>query len=163
MIENLEASCNKTIPGDPFDFQFLDSEISSNYEAENRMAKAFSWLAVLAIIIGCLGLYGQAAYSVSRRTREIGIRKVFGASAKNIFQTLSGHFTRIVIVSNLMAWPLGWYFMHRWLENFAFHIPFYWWIFALVFLLSLIITTGTILTQVLKASYTQPVDALKYE
>lgn len=162
-IKDMETAWTKMIPDEVFNYYFLDSEINSNYESEKQTATAFIWLAIIAIVIGCLGLYGQAAFSVSQRTKEIGVRKVFGATTKNIFGVLTSSFTRIVIIANILAWPVAWYFMSRWLENFAFHVQVYWWIFVLVFLISLLITTATIVTQTIKASYTQIVGALKYE
>lgn len=163
IITKLESSWNKTINNEPFNYYFLDSAINANYSTEQQTAKAFIWLALISIVIACLGLYGQAAYSAEQRTKEIGIRKVFGASAQNILSVLSGGFAKIILIANLIAWPVAWYFMDKWLETFAFHISFVWWMFATALILSLIITAVTVISQAIKASYTNPVEALKYE
>ncbi len=125
--------------------------------------QAFIWLAVISIIIACLGLYGQAAYSAEQRTKEIGIRKIMGASSQDILSVLSGNFAKIIVIANLIAWPVSWCFMDKWLQTFAFHIDFAWWMFVAALGLSLIITAATIFSQAIKAARGNPVDALKYE
>ncbi|RLD55363.1 MAG: hypothetical protein DRJ05_13085, partial [Bacteroidetes bacterium] len=102
-------------------------------------------------------------YSAGQRTKEIGIRKIMGASAQDILSVLSGNFAKIIVIANLIAWPVAWYFMDKWLQGFAFHIDIAWWMFGIALGLSLIITAATIFSQAYKASSGNPVDALKYE
>jgi putative ABC transport system permease protein len=162
-IKALEKAWTGIVNNEPFSYHFLASAIVANYNTERQTAKAFIWLAIISIVIACLGLYGQAAFSTEQRTKEIGIRKVFGATAINILSVLSGGFAKIILIANLIAWPVAWYFMDKWLLTFAFHINIVWWIFAVALVLSLIITAATIISQAIKASYTNPVEALKYE
>jgi putative ABC transport system permease protein len=162
-IKALEKAWTGIVNNEPFSYHFLASAIVANYNTERQTAKAFIWLAIISIVIACLGLYGQAAFSTEQRTKEIGIRKVFGATAINILSVLSGGFAKIILIANLIAWPVAWYFMDKWLLTFAFHINIVWWFFAVALVLSLIITAATIISQAIKASYTNPVEALKYE
>ncbi len=162
-IKALENTWTGIVNNEPFSYYFLDNVIVANYNMERQIAKAFIYLAIISIFIACLGLYGQAAFSTEQRTKEIGIRKVFGATAKNILSVLSVGFAKIILIANLIAWPVAWYFMDKWLLTFAFHINIVWWFFAVALVLSLIITAATIISQAIKASYTNPVEALKYE
>jgi putative ABC transport system permease protein len=162
-LQDIEDSWNKTVSDEAINYYFLDARIQKNYQGERQTAQAFIWLAVISIIIACLGLYGQAAYSAEQRTKEIGIRKIMGATSQNILSILSGNFAKIIVIANLIAWPVAWYFMGKWLKEFAFHIDIAWWIFAIALGLSLVITAVTIFTQAIKASRGNPVDALKYE
>ena len=162
-IKALEKAWTGIVNNEPFSYTFLASTIVANYNKERQTARAFIYLAIISIVIACLGLYGQAAFSTEQRTKEIGIRKVFGATARNILSVLSGGFAKIILIANLIAWPVAWYFMDKWLLTFAFHINIVWWIFAVALALSLIITAATIISQAIKASYTNPVEALKYE
>ncbi len=162
-LKAIEDSWNKVVRDEPVNYYFLDSRILENYKSEQQTANAFIWLAIISIVIACLGLYGQAAYSAEQRTKEIGIRKIMGASAQDILSVLSGSFAKIIVIANLIAWPVSWYFMDKWLQGFAFHIDFAWWMFMAAFGLSLIITAATIFSQAFKAARGNPVDALKYE
>ncbi len=162
-IKALEKVWAGIVNNEPFSYHFLASAIVANYNTERQTAKAFIWLAIISIVIACLGLYGQAAFSTEQRTKEIGIRKIMGATASNILSALSGNFAKIILIANLIAWPVAWYFMDKWLQTFAFHIDFAWWMFGTALGLSLIITAGTIFSQAYKASRANPVEALKYE
>ena len=119
--------------------------------------------ALLAIIISCLGLFGLAAYTAERRTKEIGIRKVLGASVTGITGLLSKDFLRLVFVSAIVAFPLSWWFMHKWLQNYAYRITISWWVFVLAGLLALIIALVTISFQSIRAAISNPVKSLRTE
>jgi putative ABC transport system permease protein len=117
----------------------------------------------LAISIACLGLFGLAVYTAEQRTKEIGIRKVVGASMASVAALLSKDFVKLVLVANLVAWPIAWYAMNRWLQGFAYRVEIGWWIFALAGGLALMIALLTISTQAIKAALANPVEALRYE
>jgi ABC-type antimicrobial peptide transport system permease subunit len=150
-------------PSFPFAYSFFDEVFEQAYLTEQRMGDIFSSFAVLAVIIACLGLFGLAAFAAEQRTKEIGIRKVLGASASKIFLLLSREFVRWVLLANLIAWPVAYYAMSRWLQNFAFrtHIGIF------VFLASggaaLLIATLTVSYQSLRSSRSDPVGSLRYE
>lgn len=118
---------------------------------------------MLAVVIACLGLYGLAAFSAEQRTKEIGIRKVLGASVKNLVGLLSKEFLRLVIIANIIAWPLAWYAMNQWLQNFAYRINIAWWVFVLAGGLALLIALLTVAYQAIKAAVANPVKSLRYE
>ena len=115
------------------------------------------------ILIACLGLFGLVAFAAEQRTKEIGIRKVVGATVTKIVALLSMEFIKLIIVANLIAWPIAWYAMNRWLQNFAYRIDITWWVFALAGGVTLVIALLTVSFQAVKASLANPVDALRYE
>jgi len=162
-IRSIETAWEQVIRDEPFNYSFIDAKIQGNYTTEQQTAQAFIWLAMISIIIACLGLYGQAAYSAEQRIKEIGIRKIMGAKSKDIISILSGNFARIIVIANMIAWPVAWCFMEKWLQEFAFHINIPWWVFVFALGLSLIITSVTIFSQAIKASNGNPIEALKYE
>nr|MBA3683584.1 ABC transporter permease [Bacteroidota bacterium] len=120
-------------------------------------------LACLAIIIACMGLLGLASYSTEKRIKEIGIRKVMGASVLNIVSLLSKDFVKLVIIANIIAWPLGWWLVSKWLQDFAYRVDMSWWIFALAGFTSLIIALLTVSTQTLKAAKSNPINNLRVD
>ena len=133
------------------------------YQAEERLGKLFNVFALLAIVISCLGLYGLSAYMAERRTRELGIRKVLGASGFQLVYMLSAAFTRQVLIATAIAVPLAWYAMSQWLDGFAYHITIEWTIFAIAFLSALIIAWLTVSVESIKAAVTNPVKSLRSE
>lgn len=144
-------------------WRFVDEKIARLYESEekiNTMATLFSFL---AIFIACLGLFGLAAYVAEQRTKEIGIRKVVGASVSKIIMLLVKDFTKWVLVANLVAWPVAWYFMNQWLQNFAYRINISWWIFVLAGGMALLIALLTVSGQAIRTALTNPVNTLRYE
>lgn len=147
----------------PFEFYFLDSRIDRIYRAEQRIGKIFNSFSLLAIFIACLGLLGLASFSITRRTKEIGIRKVLGAPLSGIVVLLTKEFTRLVIIANLIAWPAAYFVMHRWLQNFAYRTSISIWIFALSGLATIFIAFLTISFKALRAAAANPVDSLRYE
>jgi putative ABC transport system permease protein len=162
-VSRIETVWNSFAPGFPFRYQFLDDAIGRLYAKEERLFRLFMHFSILAIFVACLGLSGLALFATQQRTKEVGIRKVFGSSVKNIVLLLTGDFLRWVLLANIIAWPLTWYAMNRWLENFAYHISIQWWMFVLSALLAVVIALTTISFQAMRAALANPVDALKYE
>jgi len=151
------------IPNRPFSYYFLDEFFDRQYRAEQRFGKLFLNFAVLAIFISCLGLLGLASYSTLQRTREIGIRKVLGATVPSIVNMLSRDFIVLVIISFFIASPLAYWFMHSWLKDFAYRIDISWWIFAIAGILASVIALGTISFQAIRAALSNPVKCLRSE
>jgi ABC-type antimicrobial peptide transport system permease subunit len=147
----------------PFEYHFLDETIDALYQNEQRLGRLFSYFAFLAVFISCLGLFGLVSFVAEQRTKEIGIRKAMGASIKDIMLLLSKDFTRWVLLSNLIAWPLGWYAMSLWLQNFAYRTSVAWWSFLAAGAVALVIAWLTISLQTVKSARANPVDSLRYE
>ncbi len=159
----LRAVFEQNNPGHPFDFYFLDDIYNTLYKKEIRTGRIFGSFAVLAALIACLGLLGLSSFTVSRRTREIGIRKVMGASVSRLVFLLSRDFVKLVIIANVIAWPLAYYSMNRWLQDFVYRINIRPWIFVLSSILSL---TGALLVagwKTLEAARMNPADILRRE
>jgi ABC-type antimicrobial peptide transport system permease subunit len=159
-IENVFKRIN---PGSPFEFSFMDEEYEKLYRNEERMGNIFNYFALLAIFISCLGLFGLASFTTEQRTKEIGIRKVMGSTVSSIVLLLSKDFARWVLAANLVAWPIAYYVMKRWLEGFAYKASFGIWIFLLSGGIALTVALVTVSYQAIKAAVTNPVNALKYE
>jgi putative ABC transport system permease protein len=150
-------------PNFPYEFSFLDQGVEDLYQAEQKLGKIFSSFAFLAIFISCLGIFGLASYMAERRTKEIGIRKVLGASISNIVMLLSKEFSRWILLANIIAWPIGWYAMHKWLQNFAYRSSMNPLLFLLAGMLSLVIAALPVSYQAIKAAIADPIDSLRYE
>jgi len=159
----IESKWKSTMPNRPYSYQFLDELFDRQYRAEERFGKLFFNFSVLAIFISCLGLLGLAAYSTMQRTKEIGVRKVMGASVASIVNLLSKDFLKLVIISFFIAAPAAWYFMTKWLHDFAYRTPMAWWIFAVAGIAALVIALATISFQAIKAALTNPVKSLRSE
>jgi putative ABC transport system permease protein len=162
-IEFIENRWNMFVPEQPLEFTFFDDQFQQAYQSEIQSEKMFASFAFLAILIACLGLFGLASFTVSRRTKEIGIRKALGATEISVVKILSGKFLKWVLISNLIAWPVAWIAMNSWLQNFAYKSELSLWIFVLAGLLALIIAVLTISTQTIKAALSNPVESLRYE
>ncbi|OOQ62053.1 ABC transporter permease [Mucilaginibacter pedocola] len=162
-IEFIKATWKQVNPDHPFEYEFLDDHFAEVYRADNQVSKIVGILAGLAILISCLGLFGLASFSAEKRIKEIGVRKVLGASVQNIVVLLSTHFIKLVLIANLIAWPLAWYAMNLWLKDFAFHIDITLGTFIFVAALSVIIALLTISFQSVKAAIANPVKSLKTE
>jgi putative ABC transport system permease protein len=162
-IAYIESVITGFAPDFPFEYQFLDQEFDRLYQKEQRLGKLFFYFSVLAVIISALGLLGLASFMAGQRTKEIGIRKVLGASVYGILLLLSKEFTRWIILANLIAWPIAWYIMTEWLQDFAYRTPIDWWIFIIAGSLTLLIAVITISSQALKAALSNPIEALRYE
>jgi len=162
-IKAIESSWNHTIPNRPFEYTFLNEDFNHQYDTDARFGNLFLNFSILAIIISCLGVLGLASYSTFQRTKEIGVRKVLGASVSNIVRLLSIDFIRLVLLAFLIASPIGWYVMHNWLHGFAYSIPITWRVFALAGGLSLLIVFLTISYQAIRAAVANPVKSLRTE
>jgi ABC-type antimicrobial peptide transport system permease subunit len=162
-IEYIKTLTRKFAPIYPFKYSFLDNEIENLYHAEQRLGKIFSYFAFIAIFISCLGIFGLAAFRAEQRTKEIGIRKTFGASVTSIVALLSADFTKWVLLANVVALPIAWFAMHQWLRNFAYKTTMSLWIFLLSGFLALIIALAAVSYQSIKAALSNPVEALRYE
>lgn len=147
----------------PFEYHFLDESIDSLYKSEERYSNVISTFSVVAIFIACLGLFGLASFVTEQRKKEIGIRKVLGASVQSIIQYVSKEFVILVIISNIIAWPVSYYFMNRWLQEFAYQIDLNVWMFLVSGLITLLIALTTVGYQAIKAALANPVKSLKYE
>jgi hypothetical protein len=162
-ITHLEEVWNRINPAFPFEYSFLDKEYDEIYESEDRLGKIFTYFAFLAIFISCLGLLGLASFMAEQRTKEIGIRKTFGAPVGSIVLMMSKEFARLVIIANLIAIPLAWYLLREWLTNYSYTTRLSADIFIYAFLLSILIAWLTISYQAVKAAFMNPVNAIKYE
>ncbi len=162
-IAALEAKWKTLAPQRPFSYSFLDDNFNKQYADEDRFGKLFMYFAVLAIMISCLGLLGLASYSTLQRTREIGIRKVLGASVPGIVNMLSKEFLILVAISALIAFPIAWLAMHSWLKDFAYRVGVGWWVFAVAGALACFIAIATISFQAIKAALANPVMSLRSE
>jgi putative ABC transport system permease protein len=150
-------------PDMPYDYYFLNDALNTQYKAEQRMGILFRYFTILAIFIACLGLYGLTSISAEQKIKEIGIRKVLGASASNITMMLSKEFIKWVVLANFIAWPVAWYAMNKWLQNFAYRIHTGWGTFCLAGALALCTALFTVSFQAFRAARANPVDSLRYE
>ncbi|WP_169739262.1 ABC transporter permease [Dyadobacter crusticola] len=162
-LDKIESVFRKLSPGSPFDFKFADQQFAAKFSAEERIAKLASVFAGLAILISCLGLFGLASFTAEQRTKEIGIRKVLGATVPNLWALLSKDFVLLVIVSCLISIPLAWYFLNNWLLSYQYRTEISWWIFAVSTLGALVITLLTVSYQAIRAALSDPVKSLKTE
>ncbi|GAA4447030.1 ABC transporter permease [Nibrella saemangeumensis] len=162
-VAQVEQFWKSRFPGYPFEYRFLDEDFDRQYKAEQRLARIFSIFAGLAILIACLGLFGLATFTAERRTKEIGIRKVLGASVPSLISMLSFDFLKLVLVAILVASPIAWYAMSRWLEDFAYRIDMPWWVFVVSGIGALLIAFVTISFQSIKAAFMNPVTSLRAE
>jgi len=159
----IENKWKALLPNRPYSYSFLDEMFDLQYRAEERFGRLFLNFAILAIFISCMGLLGLAAYSTVQRTKEIGIRKVMGASVTGIVNLLSKDFLKLVGISFFIAAPAAWFFMHKWLEGFAYRTPIAWWIFIVAGAMALCIALATISFQAIKAAVMSPVKSLRSE
>jgi putative ABC transport system permease protein len=162
-IKFLKDTWKKYGSGNPFEYHFLDQTIGQLYASEKRMGKIFIDFAFLAILISCLGLFGLASFTAEQRTKEIGIRRVLGASSGNIIYTLNADFSKWVLAANVIAWPVAYFTMFKWLQNFAFKTDIRLWVFVLSAAASLAIALMTVGYQSVRAAMANPSDSLRYE
>jgi putative ABC transport system permease protein len=163
LISQIEDKWRAVAPGQPFSYSFMDDEFNNLYKSEQQMGNISMSFSLLAIFIACLGLFGLAAYAAEQRTREIGIRKVLGATMGNVITMLSRDFLKLVIISALISFPFAWWAMHRWLQDFAYRVDIGWKVFALAAVLSIGIALITVSFQAVKAALANPVKSLKAE
>jgi ABC-type antimicrobial peptide transport system permease subunit len=162
-IQQLSKIYTNLNPAYPFSYNFLDKDLDNLYKGEQKMGNIFNLFAILAIFISCLGLYGLSAFMAEQRTKEIGIRKVLGASVPGIVYMLSTGFTRLILVAIVIAIPLSWYGIHQWLQGFAYHINIHWAVFAGASMAVLVIAWITVSYESVKAAITKPAVSLKVE
>lgn len=159
----VERTWKKFLPEVPYDFSFIDEKFAKLYESEQRQKTIFTTFAGIAIFIACLGLFGLSAFTISQRIKEIGIRKVLGAEVGSIVTLLSKDFLKLVGIAALIAFPVAWYFMHKWLDDFAYRTGIPWWLFLVAAIVAGIIAFATISFQAIKAATANPVKSLRTE
>ena len=162
-IQFMEKLWREFVPAQPLDYVFFDDNFAQLYNTEIQAGKTFTAFAVLAIIIAGLGLFGLASYVTTQKTKEIGIRKVLGASVPGIILLLNRGFLLKVLVANILAWPVAYFAMNKWLQNFAYRAGISFWMFVVSAALALAISLLTVSYQTIKAASTNPADSLRYE
>ena len=162
-LEAIEAAWSQFNPNHPFDFYFYDSVFAQRYQEEQNLRTLFRYFSLLAIFIGCLGLFGLASFAAERRTKEMGIRKILGASGHGLIVLISKDFAKWVLIANIIAWPIAYYVMHRWLNSYAYHTTLELTVFILSGILALGMALITVSYQAFRAASTNPANALKYE
>lgn len=162
-LAHIEATWKKFLPQIPYQYNFLDENFDRLYQSEHRQATLFTIFACIAIFIACLGLFGLSAFAISQRFKEIGIRKVLGASISSIVTLLSSDFLKLVLIAAVIAFPVTWYFMNSWLQDFAYRITIPWWIFIVAALVAATVALATICFQAVKAAVANPVKSLRTE
>ncbi|MBK7870053.1 MAG: ABC transporter permease [Saprospiraceae bacterium] len=162
-INQVESAWQKAFPGNPFEYFFLDEYFAQQYENEKTFGRLSSIFAILAIIVGCLGLFGLSGYTITQRTKEIGIRKVLGASTTGIVALLSKDILWLVLIAILVASPVAWWVMTQWLQDFAYRINVEWWLFVLAGFIAIFIALATVSFQAVRAAWANPVKSLRSE
>jgi putative ABC transport system permease protein len=162
-IQKAEKAWIKLFPAVPFEYSFLDQDFQRNYEKEQITSGIVTYFTIIAIVIACLGLFGLSAFSAEQRIKEIGVRKVLGASVSNITMLLSKDFISLVCIAILIASPIAWWAMNKWLQGFAYRVNISWWVFMLAGLLALLIALATVSFQAIKAAIANPVKSLRSE
>jgi putative ABC transport system permease protein len=163
VIGLLEQQWKQFLPNQPFEYSFLDERFEQMYQSEQKIGKIFTVFAILAIFIGCLGLFGLAAFTAEQRTKEIGIRKVLGATSPRIIRLLLREFVILVGIANLIAWPIAYLVMNRWLTDFAYRTSPHILIFIFAGILTLVVSLLTVSFQAVKAALADPIRSLRYE
>jgi putative ABC transport system permease protein len=162
-IDQIEGIWNTIVPGQPFDYYFMEDAFNDTYQSERRLGNIFFIFTILSLIIACLGLFGLAAFNAEKRVKEIGVRKVLGATVNQISAKLTLDFLKLVGVAILISLPMGWYAMNKWLEDFSYRIEISWWVFALAALLAITIAILAVSYQSIKAAIVNPVKSLRTE
>ena len=162
-IKKVEAVMKASNPGYPFEYRFMDEDFNNIFRSEALIGKLSTVFAFLTILISCLGLFGLAAYTAERRTKEIGIRKVLGATVSSVITLLSKDFLRLVAIASIIAFPLAWWMMHKFLQDYAYRIQIHWWVFAIAGILAACIALFTVSYQAIKAAIANPVKSLRTE
>jgi len=162
-MKAIEKTVRSIVPDDPFEYRFLNDVVDNQYRTERRTDKLAKGIAVLSIFISCLGLFGLASFSSEQRTKEIGIRKVLGATASGVLVMLTRDFTKWVLISNVIAWPIAWYALSKWLQGFVYRIEMTWWVFVLAGGLTMLVAFLTVSWHAVRAATANPVESLRYE
>jgi putative ABC transport system permease protein len=162
-LAQIEKTWKKFLPEIPYEYRFLDDRYVSLYESENRQSSIFTIFSCIAIFIACLGLFGLSAFTITQRIKEIGVRKVLGASPGSIVKLISKDFLLLVVIAAVIAFPVAWYGMDHWLRDFAYRIQIGWWVFLLAGIIAVLIAFATISFQAVKAALANPVKSLRSE
>ncbi len=162
-IAHINSVWRKFAPEYPLDYKFMDATYGKMYKSEEKLSSLLSIFAVMAIFVGCMGLFGLAAFSAEQRTKEIGIRKVLGANMYNIMGLLSKSFLMLVVIASVIAFPVAWWAMNDWLDNFPYRVALSWWIFGLAAIVALLVALVTVSVQSIKAATANPVRSLRNE
>ena len=160
-LQSVKTIWEQTFPNFVYEYKFLDDKIAGFYKQESQLAQLYEIFAAIAIFLSCLGLYGLALFMAVQRIKEVGIRKVFGASADNIVYLFSKEFIMLIAIAFAIATPIAWYFMHNWLQNYVYRISISWWLFAAGGFVAIIIALATISFQAIKAAFANPVNSLR--
>ncbi len=163
VLKSIQNTWHNLNPTEPFEYSFLDQDFQKNYDAENRLASIVGYFTAIAILISCLGLFGLATFSAEQRIKEIGVRKVLGASVTSIVTLLSKDFLKLVVIAIVIASPIAWWAMNKWLQSFAYKINIGWMVFAITTLVAILIALITISFQAIKAAIANPVNSLRSE
>jgi putative ABC transport system permease protein len=163
VINNIKTKWASMAPGAPFSYSFMDADFNNIYNTDQRTGKLFITFAVFAIFIGCLGLFGLVTYAAEQRTKEIGVRKVLGATVAGIVAMLSKDFAKLVLIASLIAFPVAWYAMNQWLQSFAYRTTISPWIFVIAGISAIVIALFTVSFQAIKAAVANPVKSLRTE
>jgi putative ABC transport system permease protein len=163
LLGKMKTIWNRDLPGIPFEYLFMDEVVQKQYEAEVTLGNIINSFTLMAILISCLGLFGLASFSAEQRSKEIGIRKVLGASISGIVRLLSKDFLKLIIVSFIIATPIAWWAMNTWLRGFSYRVPISWWMFAIAGLIAVFIAMITVSSQAIKAAIVNPTKSLKTE
>jgi predicted lysophospholipase L1 biosynthesis ABC-type transport system permease subunit len=162
-IAAIQKAYNRRYPNEDFTYKFLDDTIAQFYQVEQRTAGLLRWATGLSVLISCLGLLGLVMYTINTRTKEIGVRKILGATVMSIVSLLSRDFVRLVLIAFGIAAPLAWWAADKWLQDFAYRTAMNWWVFALCGLSMVLIALGTLGVQTFRAAVADPVKSLKRE
>jgi len=163
LLSKVGDAWKKLSPHQQLTYSFMDQDFDASYRSEQRIGQLFIVFSTLAILIACLGLFGLAAFAAEQRHKEIGIRKVLGASVSTIVRMLSMDFIRLVVIATLIASPLAWWVMQRWLQDFAYRVDLHWWILGIAGFIAVLIAFITISFQSIRAAVANPVDSLRSE
>jgi ABC-type antimicrobial peptide transport system permease subunit len=162
-MQAIQKVWEQTFPNFVYEYRFLDDKIESFYKQEEQLAQLYKLFAAIAIFLSCLGLYGLASFMAAQRIKEVGIRKVLGATTGNIIYLFSREFILLIAIAFAVATPVSWYYMHQWLQDYAYRIHISWWLFAAGGLVAIIIALMTISFQAIKAAVANPVKSLRTE
>ena len=162
-LDKLKAVMVNNDKDDPFEYHFLDDQLALFYVEDERRQTLLIWVALATIFIACLGLFGLATYSAEQRVKEIGVRKVLGASVFNLTSLLSKDFLKLVLIANGIAFPVAWWATNKWLQEYAYHIDVQWWVFVMAGLSAIVIAIVTVSYQAIKAAMANPVKSLRSE
>lgn len=163
LLSKFEVIWQKDLPGVPFEYSFLDGEVQKQYATEITLSRIINLFTTIAILISCLGLFGLTAFSAEQKKKEIGVRKVLGASVSGIIQLLSKEFIKLVGLSILIATPISWWILNKWLQSFEYRVSVSWWMFGMAGIIAILIAMLTVSFQAMKAALANPVKSLRTE